>query len=144
RVMGTAAIVERLPQSGDVARVFALQQRHELLVDQAGQRLVLRHPADLRLGLAPAGQAAFGVDPHQGPVERQGAAEIADVLPLWGGWDLDPERPDRFYFHDPDPPTRAPRPSSFRCHRPTPIPPFSNTADPPGFLGSPALAIATR
>ena len=97
--MGAAAAVERLPQPGDVARVLADEERRELLVDHAGQRLVLRHAADLRLGLAPAGQAAFGVDAHQRPVERQGAAEIAGVLPLRRDRDVHPERLDRFDLH---------------------------------------------
>src|SRR5437667_7935701 len=39
-VMRAAAVVERLPQPGDVARVLALEEGRELLVDQAGQRLV--------------------------------------------------------------------------------------------------------
>ena len=47
--MSTAAIVKRLPKAGDVAGIFADQQRREFLVDHRGQPLVCRQAADLRL-----------------------------------------------------------------------------------------------
>src|ERR1700737_783563 len=56
-------------------------------------------PPTCAFGLAPAGQPAFGVDPHQRSVERQGAAEIADMLPVRRDRDVHPERLDRFDFH---------------------------------------------
>ena len=99
RVMGAAPVVEGLPQPGDVAGVFADQQRRELLVDHRGQRLVGRHAADLGLGLAPPGQAAFGVDAHQRRIERGGPPEIAGVLFLGRDRDVHPIRVDRSDLH---------------------------------------------
>src|SRR5262249_16445181 len=77
RVVAPGAAVELLPEPGDVARILTPEQRAEFLVDQRGQCLVLRHAADLRLGLTPAGDAALGLDPHDRAVERQRLAEIA-------------------------------------------------------------------
>src|SRR5204862_2468229 len=91
RVMGSRTGVERLPQPGDVARVLTPEERREFLLDQAGKRLVLRHAADLRLGLAPPRQAAFGVDAYQGAVERQRPPEIAGVLTLRRDRNVNPE-----------------------------------------------------
>jgi hypothetical protein len=67
--MEAAAAVEGFPQPGDVTRILALEKRREFRVDQRGQRLVLRHPADLCFGLAPAGNAAFGLDPDDRAIE---------------------------------------------------------------------------
>src|SRR3954451_15909861 len=99
--MPARAAVERLPQTGDVARVLALQERREFLVDHAGQRLVLRHAADLRLGLAPADEAAFGLDAHERAVERQSTPKIADMLAFGRDRNVNPARLDRFDLHEP-------------------------------------------
>ena len=101
RKVGAAAVIADLPQPAWVARVLADQRRAQVAVDQRSHRRVVAHAADRGLRLAPAHEAALGLDPHDGGVEEVGDAEIALVLLCLGDRHMHPTRRDVLDLHRP-------------------------------------------
>src|SRR3546814_5349942 len=72
----------RFPYTTLFRSVLPDQQRRHLLLDAGDEGMVDAGTADGGLRLTPADEAALGLDPHQGGVEGERRAEIADMLLL--------------------------------------------------------------
>jgi hypothetical protein len=99
RIVGAGAVVERLPDPGDVSRVAADQDRRHLLTDQRDHRRVVAEIAHRGLGLAEADEPDVGLDLDQAHVEGVVAAEVAHVGVLGGNGRAEPGGSDGGDLH---------------------------------------------
>src|SRR5262249_15025355 len=103
RIVGAAAVVERLPDGGDVARIAADQERRDLLADQRDQRRIVAEVADGDLRLAEAGEPVARLDLDEARVERVVPAEVADMGAVGGDRGGEPGRANGGDLHGPPP-----------------------------------------
>jgi hypothetical protein len=99
RMAGARTVVHALPEGADLARVLALEQRRELLLDDRDQRGAVPGAPHRRLRLAVADEPVLGAHRDEDAVEGRDAAEVGGVPALLGERAVQPDRLDAADLH---------------------------------------------